>query len=87
MRTAGPFTLPVEPAAEALPAVPGSELGVTVRGYEVVVRACGDTVRVTCPELPQLSVSDATLIGVLALAEDVIAAILAGEFERTDQTR
>jgi hypothetical protein len=66
MRTAGPFTLPVEPAAEALPAVPGSELGVTVRGYEVVVRACGDTVRVTCPE-------------------DAIAAILADEFERTDQ--
>jgi hypothetical protein len=30
-------------------------------------------------------VSDATLIGVLALAEDAIAAILADEFERTDQ--
>ena len=50
----------------------------TLRGYEVAVTTNGDTVRVTCPELPQLSVSDASLDSALALAEDAIAAILAG---------
>jgi len=33
---------------------------------------------VTCPELPQLSVSDGSLNGVLTLAQDAISAILAG---------
>src|SRR3954467_6580318 len=47
-----------------------------LRGYEVAVTTNGDTVRVTCPELPQLSVSDASLDSALALAEDAIAAIL-----------
>jgi len=45
-----------------------------VRGYEVAIRTNGDTVHVTCPELPQLSVSDATLEGALALAEHAIDA-------------
>ena len=47
---------------------------VIVRGYEVAIRTNGDTVHVTCPELPQLSVSDATLEGALALAEHAIDA-------------
>ena len=51
-----------------------------VRGYEVAVRTNGDTVHITCPELPQLSVSDATLDGALALAEEAIAAIQAGRY-------
>jgi len=50
----------------------------TLRGYEVAITTNGDTVRVTCPELPQLSVSDASLDSALALAEDAIAAIRAG---------
>ena len=37
---------------------PGSELSLTVRGYEVIVRTGPDgTLHLTCPELPQLSVS------------------------------
>jgi len=49
-----------------------------IRGYEVAIRTNGDTVRITCPELPQLSVSDSTLDGALTQAEDAINAILAG---------
>ena len=45
-----------------------------IRGYEVAIRTNGDTVRITCPELPQLSVSDSTL----TLAKDAINAILTG---------
>ena len=49
-----------------------------IRGYEVAIRTSGDTVRITCPERPQLSVSDSTLDGALILAEDAINAILTG---------
>ena len=56
------------------------------RGYEVAIRTNGDTVHVTCPELPQLSVSDATLEGALALAEHAIDAVLAGEIARSKGT-
>ena len=49
-----------------------------IRGYEVAIRTNGDTVRITCPELPQLSVSDGTLDGALTLAEDAIDIILTG---------
>ena len=49
-----------------------------IRGYEVAIRTNGDTVRITCPELPQLSVSDSTLDSALTLAEDAINAILTG---------
>ena len=49
-----------------------------IHGYEVAIRTNGDTVRITCPELPQLSVSDSTLDGALTLAEDAIDIILAG---------
>ena len=49
-----------------------------IRGYEVAIRTNGDTVRITCPELPQLSVSDSTLDGALTQAEDAINAILTG---------
>ena len=49
-----------------------------IRGYEVAIRTNGDTVRITCPELPQLSVSDSTLDGALILAEDATNIILTG---------
>ncbi len=60
---------------------PGSEHRVTVRGYEVIVRAAPDgTLQVTCPELPQLDMRDEALASALARAEDAIDAIWAGEF-------
>ena len=60
---------------------PGSEMSVTVRGYEVIVRTAPDgTMHVTCPELPQVSVRDQTLASALARAEDAIDAVWAGEF-------
>ena len=60
---------------------PGSEMSVTVRGFEVIVRTAADgTLHVTCPEVPQVSVRDQTLASALARAEDAIAAIWAGEF-------
>ncbi len=62
----------VEPVSECLLMV------LMIRGYEVAIRTNGDTVRITCPELPQLSVSDSTLDGALTLAEDAINIILAG---------
>ena len=43
-----------------------------IRGYEVAIRTNGDTVRITCPELSQLTASDSTLDGALTLAEDAI---------------
>ncbi len=62
---------------------PGSELRVTVRGYEVIVRTAPDgTLQVTCPELPQLNLRDNTLPSALARAEDAIDAIWAGDFIR-----
>ena len=51
----------------------------------MTVRA-GPDVRVTCPELPQLDVPNATLSGALYLAEDAIDAILAGAFTKPDET-
>jgi hypothetical protein len=62
----------VEPVSECLLMV------LMIRGYEVAIRTNGDTVRITCPELPQLSVSDSTLDGALTLAEDAISVILTG---------
>jgi hypothetical protein len=62
----------VEPVSECLLMV------LMIRGYEVAIRTNGDTVRITCPELPQLSVSDSTLDGALTLAEVAINAILTG---------
>jgi hypothetical protein len=48
---------------------PGSEMSVTVRGYEVTVRAATDgTLHVTCPKLPQVNVRDQTLPSALAHA-------------------
>jgi predicted RNase H-like HicB family nuclease len=53
---------------------PGSEMSVTVRGYEVIVRISEDgTLQVTCPDLPQVDVRDQTLASALARAEDAIA--------------
>src|SRR4051812_6133742 len=58
---------------------PGSELSLTVRGYEVIVRTGPDgTVHLTCPELPQLSVSSPTVTEAISRTEDAINAILAG---------
>jgi predicted RNase H-like HicB family nuclease len=55
---------------------PGSELSLTVRGYEVIVRTAPDgTMHVTCPELPQVSVRDQTLASALARAEDAVATL------------
>ena len=62
----------VEPVSECLLMV------LMIRGYEVAIRTNGDTVRITCPELPQFSVSDSTLDGALTLAEDAISVILTG---------
>ena len=62
----------------------------TLRGYEVAVTTNGDMLHVTCPDLPQLSVSDATdatLDGALALADAAIQAIQAGEFARSEEPR
>ena len=66
---------------------PGSEHRATVRGYEVIARtAPDDMLHVTCPELPQLNLRDKTLTSALACAEDAIAAIWAGEFEKPERT-
>ena len=59
----------------------------TLRGYEVAVTTNGDTLHVTCPDLPQLFVSDATLDGALALADAAIQAVQAGEFARSEEPR
>jgi hypothetical protein len=58
---------------------PGSELSLSVRGYEVIVRTGPDgTLHLTCPELPQLSVSSPTVTEAISRTEDAIDAILAG---------
>src|SRR3954468_8586617 len=58
---------------------PGSELSLSVRGYEVIVRTGPDgTLHLTCPELAQLSVSSPTVTEALSRTEDAINAILAG---------
>ena len=60
------------------PLQPGLTATYTVKGYAVLVTVDHDGVHhVTCPDLPQLSVSDGSLNGVLTLTEDEIGAILA----------
>ena len=55
---------------------PGSELTLTVRGYVVIVRTAPDgTLHVTCPDLPQLSVSSPTVTEAISCTEDAITAI------------
>jgi hypothetical protein len=55
---------------------PGSELSLTVRGYGVIVRIGPDgTLHVTCPDLPQLSVSSPTVTEAISCTEDAITAI------------
>ena len=54
----------------------GSELSLTVRGYGVIVRIGPDgTLHVTCPDLPQLSVSSPTVTEAISCTEDAITAI------------
>ena len=61
------------------PLQPGLTATFTVKGYTVQVTVDADGLHhVTCPELPQLSVSDGSLNGALAIAEDAIDAILTG---------
>src|SRR5215212_8982283 len=56
---------------------PGSELTLTVRGYEVIVRTTVDgTLHITCPDLPQLSVSSPTVTDAISRTEDAINAII-----------
>jgi len=54
---------------------PVTEHRMTVRSYEVVVHTALNVVHITCPELPQLDLRDATLAGALARAEDATGAI------------
>ncbi len=68
------------------PLQPGVTVTYAVKGYTVLVTLDGNGVhRVTCPDLPQLSVSDGSLNGTLALAEDGIAAILAGRLAQSEK--
>ncbi len=61
------------------PLQPGLTATFTVKGYTVQVTVDGNGVHhVACPKLPQLSVSDGSLNGALALAQDAISAIVAG---------
>ncbi len=61
------------------PLQPGLTATFTVKGYTVHVTPDSDGVHhVTCPDLPQLSVSDSSVNGALALVEETIAAIQAG---------
>ena len=61
------------------PLQPGLTATFTVKGYTVHVTPDSDGVHhVTCPDLPQLSVSDSSVNGALALVEEIIAAIQAG---------
>ena len=61
------------------PLQPGLTATYTVKGYAVLVTMDSDGVHhVTCPDLPQLSVSYGSLNGALTLTDDEIGAILAG---------
>ena len=61
------------------PVQPGLTATYTVKGYTVHITPDSDGVHhVTCPDLPQLSISDGSLNGALALAEVTINAIVAG---------
>jgi predicted RNase H-like HicB family nuclease len=56
-----------------------SELALTVRGYEVIVRTAPDgTLHVTCPDLPQLSFTSPTISEAIARTKDAINDILTG---------
>jgi hypothetical protein len=59
------------------PLQPGLTAPFTVKGHTVQVTADGNGVHhVTCPDLPQPSLSDGSLNGALALAQDAIRACL-----------
>ena len=61
------------------PVQPGLTATYTVKGYTVHITPDSNGVHhVTCPDLPQLSVSDGSLNGALAMAEVAIDAILTG---------
>jgi hypothetical protein len=61
------------------PVQPGLTATYTVKGFTVHITPDSNGVHhVTCPDLPQLSVSDGSLNGALALAEVTIDAILTG---------
>jgi len=67
---------------------PGSELTLTVRGYEVIVRTAADgTLHITCPDLPQLSVSSPTVTDATSRTEDAINAIMTGRVARFAPTK
>jgi hypothetical protein len=69
------------------PVQPGVTATFTVKGYTVHVTADGNGLHhVTSPDLPQLSVSDGSLNGALALAENAIAAIVAGRHHKPEGT-
>jgi predicted RNase H-like HicB family nuclease len=72
----------------ATPLQPGSQASFNLRGYAVIVRVDSDTVHhVTCPDLPQLSVSDGSLSSALSRAEVAIDAILAGALAKGEEAR
>jgi len=54
----------------------------TLCGYQVFVQAAADAFPVTCPELPQLSVTSGPIGRALSLAEGVIDAIPIGRLAR-----
>jgi len=61
------------------PVQPGLTATYTLKGYTVHITPDSNGVHhVTCPDLPQLSVSDGSLNGALAMAEVAIDAILTG---------
>ena len=61
------------------PLQPGVPATYSVKGYTVQVTVDGDGLhQVTCPDLPQLSVSDGSLNGALTIAEDAIDTIQTG---------
>ena len=60
------------------PVQPGLTVTYTVKGYTVHITPDSNGVHhVTCPDLPQLSVSYGSLNGALTLTEDEIGAMLA----------
>jgi predicted RNase H-like HicB family nuclease len=61
------------------PVQPGVTATYTVKGYTVHITPDSNGVHhISCPDLPQLSGSDGSLSGALAMAEDAINVILAG---------
>ena len=53
----------------------------TLCGYQVFVSAEAGTVRVTCPDLPRLSVTERTIGRALLRAQEAIDRILLGRSE------